>query len=111
MVIYDANHRIQFEDPNLSTAESVVSIEFFFDTARRTLYYDEDVDNSNPFKVARGPINITFFKGTTALDPPDFKIYMNTDSVVTVLVETSHELSYSKVDLRDGETVVYLRNN
>lgn len=110
--ILDANHRIQFEDPNLSKAAGrVIRSEFFFDTAKRTLFFDEDVDNLNPFKVARGPINITFFKGTTALDPPDFKIYKNTDSVVTVLVETSHELSYSKVDLRDGETVVYLRNN
>jgi len=29
---------------------------------------------------------------------------------VTLHVETSDELAYSKVDLRDGDTVVYMRN-
>ena len=60
--------------------------------------------------MAKGPIDITFTMGSKDLDPPFFTTYKGTDSVVTVFVQTSEELAYSNVDLRDGETAVYLRN-
>jgi len=110
VVVSDGNHRIQFEDPNLSAGGTPVLSEFYFDTANRILYYDADIAHPNPTKVAKGPINVMFIKGSLALDAPNFKVYKGTDAVVTVFVQTSYELAYSKVDLRDGETLVYLRN-
>lgn len=108
--VLDGNHRIRFEDPNLISEGIQPRSEFFFDATKRTLYYNADVNHSEPERIARGPINIIFRKGSRELDPPDYNIYKGTDSVVTVLVQTSQELSYSKVDLREGETVIYLRN-
>jgi prepilin-type N-terminal cleavage/methylation domain-containing protein len=108
--VSDSNHRIRFEDPNLAQEGTPVISEFYFDSDAKTLYYKENVDNSEPWAVAKGPINITFTPGSRFLDPPDYEIYNGTDAVVTVFVQTSAELAYSNVDLRDGETVVYLRN-
>ena len=102
-----AYHRIQFDAPTLGSG--IVS-EFYFSPEDRTLYYDADINNSDPQKVARGPINITFTLGSTDLDVPDHLIYLGTDAVVTIFVQTAAELAYSNVDLRDGETVIYLRN-
>lgn len=110
IIISDGNHRIQFTDPNLTRDGVVILSEIYFDTADKTLYYDLDIDNSKPIKLVRGPINISFRKGSRELDPPDYKLYTGVDAVVTVFVQTSDELAYSKVDLRDGETIVYLRN-
>lgn len=106
-VVSDTNHRIQFEDPTLGA--SVVS-EFYFNTSNRTLYYDADIANSDPQEVANGPINITFTLGSTDLDVPNHTVYLGTDAIVTVYVQTSSELAYANVDTRDGETAVYLRN-
>jgi len=110
VTVSDGNHRIQFEDPNISAGGTPVQSEFYFDTAHRTLYYNADIEHPKPTAVTRGPINVMFIKGSLALDPPNFKVFKGTDAVVTVFVQTSFELSYSKVDLRDGETLVYLRN-
>jgi prepilin-type N-terminal cleavage/methylation domain-containing protein len=110
VVLSDDNHRIQFTDPNLTREGVVIRSEFYFNTANKTLYYDVDVDNSKPIILVKGPINISFRKGSRELDPPDYKLYKGIDAVVTVFVQTSDELAYSKVDLRDGETAVYLRN-
>lgn len=111
IVISDGNHRIQFTDPNLTREGVVIRSEFYFNRDDKTLYYDLDVDNSKPIKLVKGPINISFRKGSLELDPPNYKLYKGTDAVVTVFVQTSDELAYSKVDLRDGETAVYLRNS
>lgn len=110
VVITDDNHRIRFTDPNLTQSGVIIQSEFYFNTADKTLYYDMDIDNSNPIKLVKGPINISFRKGSLELDPPDYKIYKGVDAVVTVFVQTSDELAYSKVDLRDGESAIYLRN-
>ncbi|MBN1903089.1 prepilin-type N-terminal cleavage/methylation domain-containing protein [Candidatus Sumerlaeota bacterium] len=110
VVISDDNHRIRFIDPNHTRSGVEIQSEFYFDPSDKTLYYDVDVENSNPVKLVKGPINITFRKGSRELDPPDYRYYRGEDIVVTIFVQTSDELAYSKVDLRDGETAVYLRN-
>ena len=109
-VVSDSDHRIQFEDPNLAEGGVPVTSEFYFDPSTRTLQYKMNITDADYMVVARGPIDITFTKGSPFLDPPNYIVYKGTEAVVTVYVQTSTELSYSKVDLRDGETVVYLRN-
>jgi len=105
-VISEDDHRIEFEDPNLGSPGSPVTSAFEFDPASKTLFYDDDIDSSPvAWKVAKGPINITFSRGASGLAAGS-----DEDSVVTLFVETSADLAYSKVDLRDGETCVYLRN-
>ncbi|MBN1902139.1 type II secretion system protein [Candidatus Sumerlaeota bacterium] len=109
-VVSDSNHRIRFEDPNLAVGGNAITSEFYFDTNSKTLYFKENVDTSEPWAVAKGPINITFTPGSRFLDPPNYQVYNGTEAVVTVFVQTSAELAYSNVDIRDGETVIYLRN-
>jgi len=90
-------HKIQFDDPNLGTTS-----EFEFDTANRNLYYDDDIASSGDAQtLLTGPINITFRAGSNGV---------GVDALVTIFVQTSAELAYSRVDEREGETVVYLRN-
>jgi len=108
--VSDSNHRIQFQDPNLASGNTPITSEFFFNEQERTLYYDLDVDHSDPVVVAKGPINITFTLGSKDLDVPDHQQYLGIDAVVTIYVKTSKKLSYSDVDERDGETVIFLRN-
>lgn len=109
-IVSDLNHRIRFEDPNLKVNGVSVTSEFYFDKLHRTLYYDANISESNPQVLVKGPIEVTFIKGCRDLDLDYHSVYLGTDSVVTLYVQTSSELSYSNVDLRDGETVVYLRN-
>ena len=51
-----------------------------------------------------------FHVACTDLDE-DGTVYEGTDAVVTAYVLTEEQLAYSNVDSRDGETVIYLRNN
>jgi len=93
----DSYHKIQFDDPNLGTTS-----EFEFDTVERVLYYDDDIAAGDDARdLLEGPINITFRAGGDGV---------GVDALVTVFVQTSAELAYSRVDEREGETVVYLRN-
>ena len=109
-VVSDFNRRIQFLDPNLEENGNPVTSEFYFDPQERTLNYKPNITMTNPWVVAKGPISITFILGSRELDPPNHQVYKGTNAVVTVFVKTASELSYSNVDTRDGETVVYLRN-
>jgi hypothetical protein len=78
--------------------------EFYFNTDEKALYYDGDVSDADEgVVVAKGPVQISFTNGS-----PD--VLGAEGTMVTLHVETSDELAYSKVDLRDGDTVVYLRN-
>jgi hypothetical protein len=107
-VVSDGNHRIRFHDPNLGAG---VTSEFSFNPEEKTLYYDNNISSSPAARAAvKGPIDITFTLGSRWLDPPSYTVYLGTDSVVTLFVQTSSELAYSRVDLKEGETVVYLRN-
>jgi len=106
----ESGRRIQFEDPNLAEGGAPVTSEFYFDPSTRTLQYKMDITDADYQVVAKGPIDVTFTKGSRFLDPPNYIVYKGTEALVTVYVQTSSELSYSKVDLRDGESVVYLRN-
>lgn len=108
-VVLDNNHKIRFVDPNLTTGGADVTSEMYFVPAERTLYYRENINSGNPVKIAKGPIDITFTLGTTDIDPSHV-LRLGEDSTVTIFVRTSSDLSYSRVDTRDGETVVYLRN-
>jgi len=106
--VSDGNHRIRFHDPNLGAG--VIS-EFQFNPDQKTLYYDDDVGGGSGARaVVKGPIDITFTLGSTWLDAPSYTVYRGTDSIVTLYVQTSSELAYSRIDLKEGETVVYLRN-
>jgi type II secretory pathway pseudopilin PulG len=58
--------------------------------------------------VAKGPIDVTFFPG--ALPTPTSAVRIGNDALVTIFVQTSSDLRYGQVDVRDGETVIYLRN-
>ncbi len=108
VVVSDAKHRIRFNNPNLGSG---VTSEFYFSVEKRALYYDADISKDpRPYQVAQGPIDVTFTKGCVDLDPPDYTTPKGTDAVVTLWVRTSADLSYSRVDVRDGETAVYLRN-
>ena len=70
-----------------------------------------DVSNPNgEMVVAKGPIDITFTLGSRQLDPPDYTAWNGQDGVVTTYVQTSSELTYARVDMRDGESIVALRN-
>jgi prepilin-type N-terminal cleavage/methylation domain-containing protein len=100
-----SGHRIRFVDPNMAGATS----EFYFNPTMKTLYYNANVASGSGSVVARGPINILFTLGSLDLDPLH-KTYMGTDGCVTLYVLTEAALAYSKVDTRDGETVVFLRN-
>ena len=105
--VSDSRHRIQFEDPNNGAG---VTSEFYFEPSDRTLYFDDDINTNPGFEaIATGPIDISFNLGSKDLDPSG-AAYFGTDAIVTLYVQTSAELAYSNVDLRDGETVVYLRN-
>jgi len=106
--VLDNGHEIQFIDPNDKSGGTDVISKLYFVTAQRILYYKKN--NGAPIVIAKGPINITFTLGSTDLDVPNHLVFLGTESLVTVYVQTSSELSYSKVDTRDGETVVYLRN-
>jgi len=108
--VLESSHKIQFIDPNNKSGGNDVTSELYFDTAQRILYYKKNINTDAPIVIAKGPINITFTPGSTDLDVPNHQVFLGIDSVVTVYVQTSSELSYSKVDTRDGETVVYLRN-
>jgi pilin/secretion family protein with methylation motif len=93
----DNYHKIQFDDPNLGTTS-----EFEFDTVSNILYYDDDTSSADDaVDLLDGPINITFRAGNDGV---------GVDALVTVFVQTSAALAYSRVDEREGETVVYLRN-
>jgi prepilin-type N-terminal cleavage/methylation domain-containing protein len=106
--VLDNGHQIQFIDPNNGND---VKSELHFNDVQRKLYYKKNIDTAgDPIVIAKGPINITFTLGSTDLDVPNHLLFLGIGSVVTVYVQTSSELSYSKVDTRDGETVVYLRN-
>jgi hypothetical protein len=104
-VVSDSGHRIRFVDPNQGGATS----EFYFNTTQKRLYYNPNIASGSGSIVARGPINILFTLGTLDLDPAH-TTYMGTDGCVTLYVLTEAALAYSKVDTRDGETVIYLRN-
>jgi len=108
-VIFDNNHKIRYVDPNLRTGGADVTSEMYFVPDERTLYYKENISSGAPIKIAKGPIDITFTLGTTDLDP-NHVLRLGQDSTITIFVRTSSDLSYSRVDTRDGETVVYLRN-
>jgi hypothetical protein len=91
--------RIRFKDPDVAGG---AFSEFLFNPETQTLSYDADVDDGDaPAVVARGPIEITFKPGGNG---------QGMDALVTVRVATAEELAYANVDIRDGETVVYLRN-
>lgn len=107
-VVSESGHRIDFIDPTQGTT---ITAAFRFVPEDQTLYYDDNV-NANPgFRtVAKGPIDIQFILGTTMLDAPNFVANKGADGIVTLFVRTASHLAYSNVDLRDGETVVHLRN-
>jgi prepilin-type N-terminal cleavage/methylation domain-containing protein len=98
--ITQANRRIEFMDPNLGVTSA-----FFFnpDPALfpnldvNTLYYDEDIDNSDPRAVVEGPIDLTFETESAG-------------AIVKLNVRTQAPIGFGDVDTQDGETVVYLRN-
>ncbi len=98
--ITDADRRIEFVDPNLGTTSA-----FFFnpdpsifqDLPVNTLFYDEDVDNSDPIAVIDGPIDLTFETESAG-------------AIVKLNVRTQAPIGFGDVDTQDGETVVYLRN-
>lgn len=109
-----SGHRIRFVDPNQQavgwkTGDPVITSEFYFNTTQKLLYYNPNIASGSGSIVARGPINILFTLGTLDLDPAH-TTYMGTDGCVTLYVLTEAALAYSKVDTRDGETVIYLRN-
>jgi type II secretory pathway pseudopilin PulG len=108
--VFDNNRRIRFQDPNLVKNGVPVTSEFYFDSDNRTLYYDDDISTMDAHKVSRGPIDITFNLGSVDLDIPNHLVAFGVDALVTVAVKTASELAYSKVDIREGESVVYLRN-
>lgn len=94
--ITQSNRRIEFIDPNLG----VTSAFFFNDdqqTPPNTLFYDQDVDNSDPRAVVEGPIDLTFETESAG-------------AIVVLNVRTQAPIGFGDVDTQDGETVVYLRN-
>lgn len=98
--ITDGGRRIEFVDPNLDVTSA-----FFFNPDPavfpnlpvNTLFYDEDVDNSDPRAVVEGPIDLTF----------EFE---SAGAIVKLNVRTQAPIGFGDVDTQDGETVVYLRN-
>lgn len=107
--VSNSNHTIEYCDPNQRDGTTTMTSRLSFDSAARQLYYRRNILSGSDVSIAKGPINITFTRGSIDLDPLH-STYMGTDAVVTIFVQTSAELAYSNVDLRDGETVVYLRN-
>jgi len=94
-----AYYRLRFRNPSLPAMS-----EFYFNKDEKALYYDSDVSDPDAgVVVAQGPVQISFTNGS-----PD--VLGAEGTLVTLHVETSDDLAYSKVDLRDGDTVVYLRN-
>jgi len=94
-VVSDSDHRIRFNNPNLGSS---ITSEFYFDTATKTLFYDDDVSSGlSGQAVAEGPIEITFELESAG-------------AIVKVTVKTEADLAYADVDEQDGESAVYLRN-
>ncbi len=89
-----------FTDPTLPGSPTSI---FFFRADTRELLYKADWFAAGDFKsLAKGPIEVTFKPGTDA--------GIGAEALVTVFVRTSSDLRYGQVDVRDGETVIYLRN-
>ncbi len=89
-----------FTDPTLPGSPTSI---FFFRADTRELLYKENWFGPGDFvSLAKGPIEVTFRPGTEA--------GIGADALVTIFVKTSSDLRYGQVDIRDGETVIYLRN-
>lgn len=99
--ITNSGRRIEFIDPNLDVTSA-----FFFvlpdpvTAEGGTLFYDEDVDNSDPEDVVQGPIDLTF-----ELENDDA-----TNGTIILNVRTAAPIGMGDVDTQDGVTVVYMRN-
>lgn len=106
--VSENGHRIDFIDPTQGTT---ITAAFRFDPNDSTLYYDDNINSSPGFRsVSKGLIDIEFTLGTPMLDTPNYVTHKGADGIVTLYVRTASHLAYSNVDLRDGETVVHLRN-
>ncbi len=86
-----------YVDPTLPGSPTCT---FYFRPDTRELLYKEG--NGAFETLAKGPIEVTFHPGTSA--------GIGAEALVTIFVQTSSDLRYGQVDIRDGETVIYLRN-
>lgn len=113
----DGYHRIEFKDPNLgvdSNGNPTITSAFWFDPTDQTLYYDDDINSEGSQRVTGGIFNATFRRGTKN----DLNVPSNMDQAITIYVRTMSNRRFNNVDasgnvimdVRDGETVVYLRN-
>lgn len=95
--ITNANHSIEFANPNLGWG--TVS-RFDFVPATRRLFYDNNVDDTvEPIEVAQGPIDLTF-----ELD------IQSSGGLVRLNVRSAADVAFGDVDEQDGETAIFLRN-
>jgi prepilin-type N-terminal cleavage/methylation domain-containing protein len=98
-VVSNANHRIEFKDPNLGGVTST----FYFSPDTRTLFYDRNIsDGSTPDEIVSGPIDVTF-----QLQEPN---NLGFCTIILLKVRSSSDTSCGDVDLQDGNTSIYLRN-
>jgi hypothetical protein len=117
-VVEDSGHLIKFKNPNIAAAASAfqyVAKDKAGDYGLpddRALYFFPDYSKKNEFReVVQGPINISFTLGSKLFDKAHgYTMFVKTGSFITLNIRTSSDLAYSNVDIRDGETGVFLRN-
>jgi hypothetical protein len=117
-VVSDSGHLIEFKNPNIAAAVSAfqyVSQDkagLYALPDDKALYFFPDYSKKNEFhEVVQGPIDISFTLGSKLFDKAHgYTMFVKTGSFVTLHIRTSFDLAYSNVDIRDGETGVFLRN-
>lgn len=118
--VNDGYREIRFKNPNLG---SNITSRFFFDAAKNTLYYDDDMSDGNDnmagyndsdsaegLAIAKGPIDVRFLpqNGNATIQlsirSEGYIAYKKTG------VDAQGNATYTVVDDQDGISTIYLRN-
>lgn len=97
VTITNANHSIEFANPNLGWG--TISRFDFIPSDRRLLYDDNVDDNVDAVEVAQGPIDLTFELDTES-----------SGGLVRLHVKSAADVAFGDIDEQDGETAIFLRN-
>ena len=117
-VVSDSGHCIVFRNPNIAAPTSAFQYvpqdkagDYNLPDSK-ALYFFPDYSKKNEYReVIQGPIDISFTLGSKLFDKAHgYTTFVKTGSFVTLNIRTSVDLAYSNVDIRDGETGVFLRN-
>lgn len=88
--------RLRFQNPMNGAG---VWSAYFFDATAKTLYYDNNVADSNPRRaVSNGPIDVRFLP-------------LNNGATIRLRVKSEARMRYADVDQEEGEMNIYLRNS